>query len=482
MYVWSNATVTQNQTDLCAGIYSAYIYDSNGCTDTISVTITDSIPNPIDPCSNFGTAISTVSNSDTVNCNGIIYATAFGGVEPYTYIWSNGSITQNQFDLCPATYTVYVMDANGCSDTVAVTISDSISNNPADPCSNIGTGVALNNASDAQTCDGSIYLYGIANTTIVSYNWSNGSTSSTIDNLCPGFYEVNAIDSNGCPIYMSFFIQTDSIISPVLSAAVYVSDETAVDDCNGFAQVVVFGGVAPFEFLHSTGSTDETVFNLCAGQYNVRIIDANNDTLYLDYLVSSMPVNIVYDSIFDSINVNTLYSEVIHNCMIDYNTIDSAYIYETYSNNVDSISVIWAIHTANGWEYIGADYYVGSSPSGVYTIQLSLFCPQRSQEQYIKIYSELYINTDALGLNEKQNNALIISTYPNPFTDELQLELPDNGVYELVLTDLSGRIIRKTATEGSRHFTLSGLSDLASGKYFLNITGKTGSSTVKLVK
>ncbi len=45
-----------------------------------------------------------------------------GGVPGYTYQWSNGSTTEDLFNLTPGNYTVSVTDANGCNGVAGFTV------------------------------------------------------------------------------------------------------------------------------------------------------------------------------------------------------------------------------------------------------------------------------------------------------------------------------------------------------------------------
>lgn len=57
-------------------------------------------------------------------CDGQASVIPTGGAAPYTFSWSNGATTADLSQLCVGTYDVTVTDANGCSNTASVTISD----------------------------------------------------------------------------------------------------------------------------------------------------------------------------------------------------------------------------------------------------------------------------------------------------------------------------------------------------------------------
>ena len=55
--------------------------------------------------------------------SGSAAATVSGGVGPYSYLWSNGDSSSTATNLCTGSYTVNVEDANGCTGTSSVTIT-----------------------------------------------------------------------------------------------------------------------------------------------------------------------------------------------------------------------------------------------------------------------------------------------------------------------------------------------------------------------
>ena len=54
---------------------------------------------------------------------GSIDVSVSGGTSPYSYVWNTGSTTEDLQNLGIGLYTAIVTDSNGCTDTVAVTIT-----------------------------------------------------------------------------------------------------------------------------------------------------------------------------------------------------------------------------------------------------------------------------------------------------------------------------------------------------------------------
>jgi len=133
----------------------------------------------------------TPTNETCVNaCNGSITSTVNNGQAPFTYLWSTGSTSSTLSNLCPGNYSLTVTTATGC----VVNQSISIAAGQAIPT------LTLNpiNETCANACDGSITTSLTNGQAPNSYVWSNGSTNSTLSNLCPGTYTCVLTTASGC--------------------------------------------------------------------------------------------------------------------------------------------------------------------------------------------------------------------------------------------------------------------------------------------
>lgn len=106
-YTWSNGETGTMLAGLSPGVYSVTITDATGCSRTLTTTI--AYPAQIE-------ASATVTNA---NCEGdgfySIDLTLSGGTSPYTFLWSNGSTTEDLQGLTTGTYTVTITDTQGCT-------------------------------------------------------------------------------------------------------------------------------------------------------------------------------------------------------------------------------------------------------------------------------------------------------------------------------------------------------------------------------
>ncbi len=117
-YLWlPGGNTNAASTGLSAGTYSVTVTDSNGCTSTASIKITE--PPRL-------TAI--ISAHTYVECNGgnngSATVTAGGGTPSYTYLWTPGGNTTSLYTgLSVGIYTVTVTDSNGCTASAKVNIT-----------------------------------------------------------------------------------------------------------------------------------------------------------------------------------------------------------------------------------------------------------------------------------------------------------------------------------------------------------------------
>jgi hypothetical protein len=114
-YLWSNGSTDSCTLYTLPSLVNLTITDALGCsaeTGEFNVTTT-----PI-------SLSASVINESAPNTNdGAVNLSIVGGLPPYQYLWSNGGITQNLSGLSGGTYTVTIADANGCTETLSVTIT-----------------------------------------------------------------------------------------------------------------------------------------------------------------------------------------------------------------------------------------------------------------------------------------------------------------------------------------------------------------------
>jgi subtilisin-like proprotein convertase family protein len=138
-----------------------------------------------------------------------------------------------------------------------------------------------------ETCqgreDGRIELNVINGQAPYSYNWSNGSTSPTLDNVGTGIYTCTISDLGTCQIVTEpFFIDFENIISYSL---ISLSQPSCQGLNDGTATLLISGGLGPYDVKWSDEINGNQVNNLSTGTYEVTITDATNCSIVTDPIV-----------------------------------------------------------------------------------------------------------------------------------------------------------------------------------------------------
>ncbi len=251
----------QNPQGVYAGWHYLTITDSVGCQHIDSVYVDE----PDEPLTiNF-----VIGN---VTCNGYhdgyIDITVQGGTPGYYYYWSNGQMTQDLINIPTGSYTITVVDANGCElvQTFVVTEPDPL---------------VLSTYTQDVLCygeqTGSIDLIVQGGTPPYSYQWSNSSNSQDLFDIFAGIYVVTVTDANNCEAYTMVQIQQPDL---PLHGDITPIHVRCFGEGNGVADLNVFGGTPPYYFNWSNGEISEDIYDLIPGIYSVTINDAHN---CLDY-------------------------------------------------------------------------------------------------------------------------------------------------------------------------------------------------------
>ena len=121
-YSWSNGATSEDLSNLADGIYTVTATNTNGCTTVRTFSL-------FAPQAILGSASTT---ADLGNQEGTIDLTITGGTPGYTYLWSNGSSTEDLSNLAAGTYQVTITDMNACVEVVDVTIENQSANGLSD--------------------------------------------------------------------------------------------------------------------------------------------------------------------------------------------------------------------------------------------------------------------------------------------------------------------------------------------------------------
>ena len=255
-----------------AGIYYIRGETPEGCFTISPVTATYGTP-PV---------ISAVTTD--VLChgesNGSIDISLAGGASPFTFLWSNGAVTEDVSGLVPGIYTVIVTDANGCIATEDYTITE--------PSSALTVVViSQTNVLCFGASTGSAIAEASGGTAPYSYSWDTTpvQTTATVAGVAAGVYIVTVTDANGCTATSSVTItQPPSGVQVTISG----TDAECFGEANGTATAEATGGTAPYIYSWNTtpAQITATATGLAAGSYTVTVTDADGCTTTGTVLIS----------------------------------------------------------------------------------------------------------------------------------------------------------------------------------------------------
>nr|WP_298996157.1 T9SS type B sorting domain-containing protein [uncultured Allomuricauda sp.] len=253
------------------GLYTASVTDANGCVVTTSFTLNPAIAPvlaivPNDFCFDNAVGLTLTANITS------------GGDGNYQYSLNGGGFgTNNVFSgLTSGTYTIEVRDGNNCTDTETITINPELTVVASAP--NITACATSTNVDITPAGGDGNYVFAIVGDGVTPTG-GDFSTTNPISVTGVGDYDVYVRDNGGASGFCEASFDLNIVQDAPLSLA--ISDTGIL--CSGEAQaninIVASGGEAPFQYSIDNGTTYQTsnVFvNQIAGNYDIRVRDANN--------------------------------------------------------------------------------------------------------------------------------------------------------------------------------------------------------------
>jgi hypothetical protein len=245
-YLWSTGAETSTIGNLGPGIYTVTVTDSDGEVLNDGVSLDELGP----------LEINLVTTDGTCGDLGTIQAFVTGGIGPFQYIWSNGKIETEIRDLEQGEYSVTVSDRGSCHTSESVSVNV------------FGDGLKLEGTFTRPSCvgatDGSISATQTGGQMPVNFMWSDGTITTSIDNLAAGTYSVSAVDAFGCTDGFVILLEDpDELIVEVINQ-------------NNSLFAKVEGGNPSYEYKWSNGVTGSAVIsNLETGEYFLTVTDSN---------------------------------------------------------------------------------------------------------------------------------------------------------------------------------------------------------------
>jgi gliding motility-associated-like protein len=272
-YSWTGTNqTTSTVTGLSAGLYTVTVTDGNGCSTSLS----NSLSNP--------TAITSSITGTNVTCagadNGSAMLTVSGGTPGYTFLWSNFDTSQNLANVAAGLYRVIITDSNGCKNYDSIIITQPTA---------LSATVTVRNVGCSGGNTGSVVVHvsgGTPGPGGYVYSWSPvASATDSVSGVGAGTYYVTVSDANGCSITDS---ATVTQIASNLTAISIVTDITCHNSDNGAITVLPSGGSGGYTYSWTgTNQTTSTVTGLSAGLYTVTVTDGNGCSASLSNSLSN---------------------------------------------------------------------------------------------------------------------------------------------------------------------------------------------------
>jgi uncharacterized repeat protein (TIGR01451 family) len=398
-YVWNTvpAQFGNVATGLSPGYINCTVTDAVGCTRIVYVNI------PAGP--GYLQATSIITPSQCGASTGAVNLSVTGGAAPYTYLWSNGSTTQDLTGLAPGSYNVAITDNAGCVLRAYKYIQNVSPLNVSISGNEPGCGVAT----------GSLNTNVSGGTAPYTYLWNTGATTQNLSSLTIGYFNVRVTDSNGCTGYDNYWLDEPVSCDVRIRGHVY-------NDFNGNCiQDNGEGGVANVIIRTVSGNYYASTDN--NGNYEIQA-DAGNYTInaftppFWNQICPSAPT---------SISVNAATPGNIYNGNNFYFQPDSIFndiqVYLSSGPARPGFPITWYLNVRNVgttalsptliFHHDAQSTYSSSSPNGAYSIaqktvtwNVPLLAPQTNRSFYV--YGTMGL-TSALGDSVRADAAANIS-------------------------------------------------------------------------
>ena len=199
--------------------------------------------------------------------DGSVIVQAMGnGTGPFSYTLDNNPPQATGiFNVGAGDHLIILTDVDGCADTVMVNVPTADS---------LFVDVSIGDVPCFGDSEGTATATGSGGTGTFNYAWSTSPVLTfdpAINSVPAGDYTVTVTDGNGCAIEEMITIEEPEVLNGFI-APIQVS---CFEGNDGSATVFPTGGVEPYLFNWSNGSTSSSATSLIAGTFTVTITDNN---------------------------------------------------------------------------------------------------------------------------------------------------------------------------------------------------------------
>ena len=363
---------------------------------------------------------------DTAICTGSSL-TLNAGNAGASYLWNDNSIAQTLSVTTAGTYYVKVTGANDCfkSDTIVIAHN-------ALPIVNLGIDTAI--------CAGSSLTLDAGNA-CADYLWNDNSLAQALTVATAGTYYVKVTDANNCSGSDTVIITQNAL------PAVNLGPDVSI--CAGSSSTLDAGN-AGSDYLWNDNSTTQTFQVTAAGQYWVKVTDANGCKGADTVSVSEDPLPVI-NGISDSNN----------GCDFDFGV----------TGATDVSVYTWDFGDGTTTTSITANISHAYEQDGNYTVKVTA---SNDCGSVIKQKSVACIKLKVSDV-ELVNK---LTLYPNPASGNITIE-GELEIGDVTFTDVTGRIVSKNEYKHALSCQID-ISQLSNGVYTVIISTEKGIVTKKL--
>ena len=399
----ANYQPTGSFSGLSAGSYVVMVMDENGCSVSVGVVITQ-------PAAALAATAEVQNVACTGDGSGSVTVSATGGTGAYQYSIDGGTSWQsnNVFaDVAGGDYTITVEDANGCSTTVDVTVTE-----PAEllTLSTQVTPVSCNGAAD-----GVITLTAAGGDADYEYSFNGGTTwqsSNTLAGFAPGIYTVIVRDANGCEVAAIVSVTQPAALTLAATASSPSSCEGAD---NGSFTVEAGGGTAPYTYTSNGNSNSSGVFsNVTSGTHLVTVTDESGCSASVEVVVgfnNPLPV-------------------------AAFNWFASGSVVQFSNQSTNGTTYAWSF--GDGTSSTDQNPVHTYAAGGTYTVTLVVTNACGSDTIVWTI------DTNNIGINDPGTDASVLNIYPNPNHGQFTLNFTTTGIIgqiQVNVMTIEGRLV-----------------------------------------
>lgn len=268
-YSWSDGNLTQNRSNLPAGIYEVTVSDDHGCNSPAFAI--DLQPREIlDPGITIvaPACVGPLTGSISLNPN---------GVGPYNVEWSGGSTALQLNNIATGSYGLGLSDSRGCRlDSIITVTAPQV--------------FALNLSIEQPSCYG--VTDGIVQVMLTKtgappfrFLWSDGATTQDRFTLGAGSYQLTISDANDCHFITDPLIMTEPEAFRI--EGFDLGHVSCAGESNGYIEVDLVGGTKPYD-INWVGQGVELpgIYEIKSGSYRLQAFDAQSCPIDTTFVIN----------------------------------------------------------------------------------------------------------------------------------------------------------------------------------------------------